>query len=165
MSKKPYVKPQILVEEWKVWKITKSSNKYVKKGTIYEISNFGRAKINGQLQTEFRSNSSGYYGIGCGFIHRGVAELFVPNPENKPEVDHIDGNQHNNMATNLRWVTSSENKKNPITRKRNSDSHKGKIAWNKDRKLAWVALNGDQKQIKREELQKYLDAGWHRGRK
>lgn len=165
MSKKPYVKPEILVEEWKVWKITKSSNKYVKKGTVYEISSFGRAKINGQLQTEFRTNSSGYYGIGCGFIHRGVAELFVPNPENKPEVDHIDGDQHNNMATNLRWVTSSENKKNPITRKRNSESHKGKEAWNKDKKLAWVTLNGDQKQIKREELQKYLDAGWHRGRK
>lgn len=44
-------------------------------------------------------------------IHRVVAEAFIPNPDNKPEVDHIDGNKHNNNADNLRWVTRSENMK------------------------------------------------------
>lgn len=54
------------------------------------------------------------------FIHVAVANMFVPNPENKPQVDHIDGNCLNNSATNLRWVTQSENLNNPNTAKKKS---------------------------------------------
>ena len=42
-------------------------------------------------------------------IHRLVAEAFIPNPENKATVDHIDGNRKNNSIDNLRWATYSEN--------------------------------------------------------
>lgn len=41
-------------------------------------------------------------------IHRLLAEAFIPNPDNKPTVDHKDGNRQNNSLSNLRWATYSE---------------------------------------------------------
>ena len=56
----------------------------------------------GYMQVQFKDKKN--Y-----FVHRLVAMTFIPNSENKPHVDHIDGNKQNNTMENLRWVTPSEN--------------------------------------------------------
>lgn len=54
------------------------------------------------------------------FIHRLVALAFIPNPNGYPQIDHIDGNQTNNVVENLRWCTQTQNVNNPITRFRSN---------------------------------------------
>ena len=51
-------------------------------------------------------------------IHRLIAITFLPNPNNYPEIDHIDGNPENNRVDNLRWVTKKQNQNNPISAQR-----------------------------------------------
>lgn len=48
-------------------------------------------------------------------VHRLVAEAWIPNPQNKPQVDHINGCRTDNYVWNLRWATQSENLRNPAT--------------------------------------------------
>jgi hypothetical protein len=60
-------------------------------------------------------------------VHRLVAEAFIPNPENKQHVDHIDTNTLNNSVYNLRWVTAVENSRNEITRRRFKEVHNIKV--------------------------------------
>ena len=45
-------------------------------------------------------------------VHRLVAECYIPNPENKPFIDHINRRKHDNRVENLRWATNSENMRN-----------------------------------------------------
>lgn len=66
------------------------------------------------------------------YVHRLVAQAFVPRPEGvKTEVDHIDRNKLNCCASNLRWVTHSENMKN-MGRNKPSEEH-GEQQWKRER--------------------------------
>ena len=112
-------------EIYKVWKTTHWN------GTVrvYEVSNKGNVKINGKLvDLDNDYNHAGYYRFGSGYpVHRAVAELFIPNPDNKPCIDHIDTNTFNNNVDNLRWVTYKENQNNPLTKQhKKNNSNKGR---------------------------------------
>lgn len=104
----------------------------------YEISNLGRLrsktitlhKKDGKIEVRkgkmltLRTNAKGYYThlMSNGSpnrklctIHRLVAKAFIPNPENKPNIDHINTVRTDNRVKNLRWCTQSENNCNKIT--------------------------------------------------
>lgn len=74
----------------------------------------GQVKVEGSYNLRPYKHTNGYMRVSLGrgiqkYVHRIVAELFVPNPEGMPQVDHIDGNRTNNSADNLRWVSAKEN--------------------------------------------------------
>ena len=187
-------------EIWKVYTI-KKYGWYKEKNRIYEVSNKGNVKIDGILQelekkTYTRKkkyletfNKKAYIRCAGWLVHRAVAELFIPNPENKKYVDHIDGNPWNNDVTNLRWVTNSENMLNKNTNTKFHTSMKEvcslqayrdsvskgckqsfidrperreKCAVQRGKK--WMNNGISQCFVKPEDIDNYLNNGWKLGR-
>ena len=76
------------------------------------------------------------YGHQEKLIHKLVAEHYIPNPENKPEVDHKNRNRQDNRVENLRWATRKENANNQGLYKSNTSGHKW-IMYKKSKKR-WI---------------------------
>jgi len=121
------------MEQQEIWKPIKGYE------SNYEISNIGRVRTiehhtigkNGRLMHTHQRikrpsmTRKGYYYVNlskngikkCFKIHLLVAQAFIQNVDNKPFIDHINTIKTDNRVCNLRWVTSKENTKNPLTMK------------------------------------------------
>jgi len=134
-------------EEWKP----------IKGWKYYEVSTFGKVKsimfvnnickkkrdkilktVISKKQREYVSLKQDGYRKNC-TVHRLVAEAFIPNPNNYPQINHIDGNPTNNIVSNLEWCTGSHNAKhayiNDLTKLKSYNESKKKSIIRSDGKV------------------------------
>ena len=85
--------------------------------TLYEISNLGKVRNKKTGKLRRLQSGTGYHHVMLKYgkdmrlviVHRAVAEVFIPNPNNLPVVMHLDSNKTNNTISNLQWGTYQDN--------------------------------------------------------
>ena len=129
--------------------------------SLYEVSSSGRIRNlkSGQIMN-LNKHSKGYLNITLTKdkkpktfkVHRLVAQTFISNPENKPQVNHIDGNKHNNKVENLEWCTIAYNntygkakqrQARKLRGRKHTEEHKRKIS--QSMKAHFAKLDGGDK--------------------
>ena len=122
-GKLPIIQGKLDGEEWKdvdgysryqVSNMGRIYNKFIHRMVYgYNVNNYRYISLLDDMETYHKHA-----------VHRLVAQAFIPNPENKSQVDHIDSNPQNNIVTNLRWVNKEEQIKNTETRKKLQQAQK-----------------------------------------
>lgn len=125
---------------------------------LYEVSDKGRVKSflkiknrilkpvnDNYLRVDLYKNGKNNLKL----IHRLVAEAFIKNPNTKPQVNHIDGNKHNNTIENLEWVTAKENGKHAYNVLNNKVSWAGKKGkeCHSSKKVKQLNLDGEKVKV------------------
>lgn len=137
----------------------------------YEVSNLGRIKSlkrikkqwNGYKYIEYEIPEkirkpryfNGYYIVNLTvngvrhqeWVHRLVAQAFIPNPNNLPEVDHKNGRKLDNRANNLRWVTKEDNMKYMQARQNKLKTKKFETKYGKNNIVTKTSSNNDKTKV------------------
>jgi hypothetical protein len=138
----------------------------------YKVSNLGRVKSLDRIVKHSKEwnqkkkgkiiklakRPNGYIAVGLSkngkvsqmYVHRLVAEAFLPNSENKEHVDHINTIRDDNRADNLRWTTRKENANNPMTIEKYKECNKGE-------RNPWYGRNARDMKTTRPVVQLTLD--------